>query len=212
MTDAPVSASAPGSRTPIVVLASGTGSLLSALLEAGHLPDSPYEIVGVIVDRDCRAAHVAARHDVAVTTVALGDYDDRGQWDLALADAVSAAHPGYVVTAGFMKILGPQLLSRFANRIINSHPALLPAFPGAHGVADALAHGVKVTGTTVHLVDAGVDTGPILAQAPVVVSPDDTEESLHERIKAVERVLLTDVVAAVAARGVDINGRKAHIR
>ncbi|NED69501.1 phosphoribosylglycinamide formyltransferase, partial [Streptomyces sp. SID10244] len=115
------------------------------------------------------------------------------------------------VTAGFMKILGPTFLSRFGGRIVNSHPALLPSFPGAHGVADALAHGVKVTGATVHLVDAGVDTGPILAQEPVPVRADDTAETLHERIKSVERVLLADVVTALVTRGVVIDGRKADI-
>ena len=110
-----------------------------------------------------------------------------------------------------MKIVGPAFLQRFAGRIVNSHPALLPAFPGARGVADALDYGVRVTGTTVHLVDSGVDTGPILAQLPVVVEPDDTEETLHARIKAVEQVLLTNVVTALATRGVVSDGRKVHI-
>ena len=110
-----------------------------------------------------------------------------------------------------MKILGPQFLSRFVGRTLNTHPALLPAFPGAHGVADALAHGVKVTGCTVHLVDAGIDTGPILAQQAVPVLDDDTEETLHERIKVAERRLLVDVIAAVATGGVTWIGRKATI-
>ena len=110
-----------------------------------------------------------------------------------------------------MKILGPQFLSQFCGRILNTHPTLLPAFPGAHGVADALAYGVKVTGCTVHLVDAGTDTGPILAQQPIPVLDDDDEETLHERIKVTERRLLVDVVAAVATGGVTWNGRKATI-
>lgn len=167
--------------------------------------------MAVVVDRDCRAAQLAAARGVPVETVRLSDCPDRSEWDRHITERVGEYQPSYVVTAGFMKILGPQFLSRFQSRIINSHPALLPAFPGAHGVADALAYGAKVTGTTVHLVDAGVDTGPILAQAPVVINPDDTETTLHERIKAVERVLLTDVVAAVAARGVVTDGRKATI-
>lgn len=119
--------------------------------------------------------------------------------------------PDLVVSAGFMKILGPSFLARFGGRIINTHPALLPAFPGAHAVPDALAYGVKVTGSTVHLVDGGVDTGPILAQEAVPVHDDDTESSLHERIKIVERRLLADVIAAVATRGVVSDGRKAVI-
>ncbi len=119
--------------------------------------------------------------------------------------------PDLVVSAGFMKILGPSFLERFGGRIINTHPALLPAFPGAHAVPDALAYGVKVTGSTVHLVDGGVDTGPILAQEAVPVHDDDTESSLHERIKIVERRLLADVIAAVATRGVVSDGRKAVI-
>ena len=114
-----------------------------------------------------------------------------------------------MVSAGFMKILGPQFLSRFHGRIVNTHPALLPAFPGAHGVADALAYGVRVTGCTVHLVDAGMDTGPILAQQPVPVLDGDDEATLHERIKVVERRLLVDVVADMAIRGVTGIGRKA---
>ncbi|WP_246284254.1 phosphoribosylglycinamide formyltransferase [Gordonia asplenii] len=192
-------------------MASGTGSLMSALLDVAAGDDSPFDVVAVVVDRDCRAAELAAARGVDVVTLRLRDFADRAAWDQALTERVADYGPGYIVTAGFMKILGEQFLSRFTARIINSHPALLPAFPGAHGVADALAYGAKVTGTTVHLVDAGVDTGPILAQAPVVISPDDTETTLHERIKAVERVLLTDVVAAVAARGVVTDGRKAYI-
>ncbi|MFW0791342.1 phosphoribosylglycinamide formyltransferase [Gordonia sp. CPCC 205333] len=211
MTDALTQSLPTGPRTPIVVLASGAGSLMSALLDVADGDDSPYRVAAVVVDRDCHAAEHAAARGIEVVTVRLGDYPDRGEWDRALTEYVAGFEPDYVVTAGFMKILGAKFLSRFTARIINSHPALLPAFPGARGVADALAYGAKVTGTTVHLVDAGVDTGPILAQAPVIISPDDTEATLHERIKAVERVLLTDVVAAIAARGVVTDGRKAHI-
>ncbi|MGB8995446.1 MAG: phosphoribosylglycinamide formyltransferase, partial [Pseudonocardiaceae bacterium] len=126
-------------------------------------------------------------------------------------EAVAAHQPDLVVTAGFMKILGPTFLDRFGGRIINTHPALLPAFPGRHPVTDALAHGVRVTGATVHLVDAGVDTGPILAQRAVEVLPDDTAQRLHERIKNVERRLLVDVVAELARRGCTVTGRKVSL-
>lgn len=184
---------------------------MAALLDFADAHDAPFAVVAVVVDRDCRAGQLAAARGVEVATVRLGDCSGRAEWDRRITDRVAGYRPDYVVTAGFMKILGAEFLSRFRSRIINSHPALLPAFPGAHGVADALAYGAKVTGTTVHLVDEGVDTGPILAQAPVIINPDDTEATLHERIKAVERVLLTDVVAAVAARGVVTDGRKATI-
>ena len=196
---------------PVVVLASGAGSLLSALLDEAARHGAAFEVVAVAVDRECRAADLAAQQGIVVITCRLADYPDRSAWDRALTEQVEAFAPAWVVTAGFMKILGSAFLRRFAGHIVNSHPALLPAFPGAHGVADALAYGVKIPGTTVHLVDGGVDTGPILAQAPVVVDPDDTEETLHERIKAVERVLLTDIVTALTTRGVVTDGRKAQI-
>ncbi|WP_430331333.1 phosphoribosylglycinamide formyltransferase [Rhodococcus sp. ACT016] len=195
----------------IVVLASGTGSLLQALIAATRAEDYPATIVAVGVDRDCAATEHAADADVAHFRVALRDYADRAAWDVALTEAVAAHQPDLVVSAGFMKILGPAFLERFGGRIINTHPALLPAFPGAHAVRDALAYGVRVTGSTVHLVDGGIDTGPILAQEPVEVRADDDEATLHERIKTVERRLLAEVVAAVALRGVVSDGRKAVI-
>ncbi|HEX2213044.1 MAG TPA: phosphoribosylglycinamide formyltransferase, partial [Mycobacterium sp.] len=141
--------------------------------------------------------------------VRLGDHPDREAWDAAVTEATAAHSPDLIVSAGFMKILGPHFLSRFMGRIINTHPALLPAFPGAHAVPDALAYGVKVTGCSVHLVDAGTDTGPLLAQEAVPVFDDDDEATLHERIKVVERRLLVEVLAAVALRGVTWTGRKA---
>jgi phosphoribosylglycinamide formyltransferase-1 len=193
-----------------VVLASGTGSLLASLLDAA-VGDYPARVVAVGVDRDCRAAEIAAAASLPTFTVRLADYGDRDAWDAALTEATAAHSPDLVISAGFMKILGPQFLSRFSGRIVNSHPALLPAFPGAHGVAEALAYGVKVTGCTVHLVDAGTDTGPILAQQPVPVLDDDDEQTLHERIKVVERRLLVDVVAALAIGGVTWSGRTATI-
>ena len=141
----------------------------------------------------------------------LKDFPDREAWNVALTEAVDAHKPDLVVLAGFMKILGPAFMERFGGRLINTHPALLPSFPGAHGVRDALAYGVKVTGCTVHLVDAGVDTGPVLAQEAVAVMPGDDEDTLQERIKVVERRLLAEVIAAVATRGIVSDGRKAEI-
>jgi phosphoribosylglycinamide formyltransferase-1 len=200
----------PSAPARLVVLASGTGSLLGSLLEAAT-GDYPARIVAVGVDRECRATEVAAAASLPAFTVRLGDYPDREAWDVAITEATAAHSPDLVVSAGFMKILGPQFLSRFCGRTLNTHPALLPAFAGAHAVPDALAYGVKVTGCTVHLVDAGMDTGPILAQEPIPVLDGDNEETLHERIKVIERRLLVDVVAAIATRGVTWTGRKATI-
>jgi phosphoribosylglycinamide formyltransferase-1 len=194
----------------VVVLASGAGSLLAALIDAA-VGDYPARVVAVGADRDCLATGIAAAASVPTFTVRLADHPNRDVWDAAITDAAAAHSPDLVVSAGFMKILGPQFLSRFDGRIVNTHPTLLPAFPGAHGVADALAYGVKVTGCTVHLVDAGTDTGPILAQQPVPVLDSDNEETLHERIKVTERQLLVQVVAAIATRGVTLVGRKATI-
>jgi phosphoribosylglycinamide formyltransferase-1 len=192
------------------VLASGTGSLLGCLLEAA-VGDYPARVAAVGADRQCRALEIAEAAGLPTFTVRLGDHADRAAWDAAIADATAAHEPDLVVSAGFMKILGPQFLSRFMGRVVNTHPALLPAFPGAHAVADALTYGVKVTGCSVHLVDAGTDTGPLLAQQTVPVLDDDDEASLHERIKVVERRLLVDVVEALATRGVTWTGRKATI-
>jgi phosphoribosylglycinamide formyltransferase-1 len=198
----------PSAPARLVVLASGTGSLLESLLAAA-VDDYPARVVGVGTDRDCRALEVAASASIPGYTVRLGDYPDRAAWDAAVTEATAQHQPDLVVSAGFMKILGAQFLSRFLGRVVNTHPALLPAFPGAHAVPEALAYGVRVTGCTVHLVDAGVDTGPILAQEAIPVLDDDDESSLHERIKVVERRLLVDVLAAMATRGVIWTGRKA---
>ncbi|MGC2653659.1 MAG: phosphoribosylglycinamide formyltransferase [Mycobacterium sp.] len=200
----------PSAPARLLVLASGTGSLLKSLLSAA-VDDYPARVVAVGVDRDCPAVDIARAASLPTFTVRLPDYPGRDAWDAALTQAAAAHSPDLVVSAGFMKILGPQFLSAFCGRVLNTHPALLPAFPGAHGVAEALAHGVKVTGCTVHLVDDGTDTGPILAQQAVPVLDGDDEETLHERIKIVERQLLVDVVAAVVTGGVSWNGRKATI-
>jgi phosphoribosylglycinamide formyltransferase-1 len=191
----------PSAPARLVVLASGTGSLLASLLAAA-VGEYPARVVAVGADRDCPALKVAADAGVPTFTARVGDYPDRIAWDGALTDATAVYEPDLVVSAGFMKILGPQFLSRFPGRIVNTHPALLPAFPGAHAVSEALAYGVKVTGCTVHLVDAGTDTGPILAQQAIPVLADDDEATLHERIKVVERRLLVDVLEALVTRGV----------
>jgi formyltetrahydrofolate-dependent phosphoribosylglycinamide formyltransferase len=194
----------------VVVLVSGSGTLLQAVLDAG--PDYPAEVVAVGADRTgIEGLARASRAGVPVFTVRLAEHADRAAWDVALTKAVDAYRPDLVVSAGFMKILGPAFLERFAGRVLNTHPALLPAFPGAHAVADALAHGVKVTGCTVHLVDAGVDTGPIVAQQAVAVEPGDDVDTLHERIKAVERRLLVDVIARIARDGLTVTGREVTI-
>ncbi|WP_217155545.1 phosphoribosylglycinamide formyltransferase [[Mycobacterium] fortunisiensis] len=198
----------PSAPARLVVLASGTGSLLASLLAAA-VDDYPARVVAVGTDRDCAALEIASAAGVPSYTVRLGDHPDRDAWDAAVTAATAEHRPDLVVSAGFMKILGGQFLSRFPGRVVNTHPALLPAFPGAHAVPDALAYGVRVTGCTVHLVDSGVDTGPILAQQAIEVLDDDIEETLHERIKVVERRLLVDVLAALATRGVTWTGRKA---
>ncbi|MCU1430900.1 MAG: phosphoribosylglycinamide formyltransferase [Actinotalea sp.] len=196
----------PGER--VVVLVSGGGSNLAALLAAHGDPAYGARVVGVVSDRaDAGGLDVARSAGVATAVVSLADFPDRAAWDAGLAQAVRVFEPAVVVSAGFMRILGEPFLGRFAGRILNTHPALLPAFPGAHGVRDALAHGVKVTGCTVHLVDAGVDTGPVIAQAAVPVLDDDDEDALHERIKVVERALLVDVVGRVAREGLAVDGR-----
>lgn len=202
---------APQVPARVVVLASGVGSLFASLVRATVDPGHPVDVVALGTDRACAAVDVAAQLGVIGFTVSLGAHPDRAAWDRALTAAVARHEPHLVVCAGFMRVLGPEFLARFGGRTINTHPSLLPSFPGARAVADALAHGVRLTGSTVHLVDAGLDTGPILAQQAVPVRRDDDETSLHERIKVVERVLLVDVLSAVATSGVTTDGRKAQI-
>lgn len=203
----------------VVVLVSGSGSLLQALIDAeadaaARGQRSPFTIVAVGADRECAGLERAMLAGIPTFVVDTAHFADRDAWDEALADAIERSFdddsddpdvpPHLVVSAGFMKILGATTLAR--HTVINTHPALLPSFPGAHGVRDALAHGVKITGTTCHVVDAGVDTGPIIAQRAVEVRADDDEDSLHERIKVEERDMLVDVVRRFA-RGWSINGR-----
>ncbi|MBK4151073.1 phosphoribosylglycinamide formyltransferase [Corynebacterium macginleyi] len=195
----PPRATAATDRLRVVVLVSGTGSLLQAILDG---QDEHYRVVKVVADKPCRGIARAREHDIDTEIVKMGA--DRGEWNICLADAVGTAQPDIVVSAGFMKILGEGFLRSFIGRTINTHPALLPAFKGAHGVRDALEYGVKITGSTVHYVDAGVDTGSIIAQRPVAVLADDDEGSLHERIKKVERELIVDVLRAAQTRGEEL--------
>lgn len=199
-------------RARIVVMASGTGSILQSLLDRNDQGDWPAVVVAVVTDRpEVAALHRAEAAGVPAHVVSPADFSDRSDWDRALADVVAEYKPAWVVSAGFMRLLGDSFLADFPGQIVNTHPALLPSFPGAHGVRDALDYGVKVTGCTVHLVDSGVDTGPVLAQESVLVEPGDSEESLHERIKCIERQLLVDVVARLVNDGYSVDGRRVSI-
>ena len=190
----------PDSR--IVVLASGAGTLLQALL------DSEIRRLIVAVGSDQQKAPALARARAAgVPTFVVPMAEDREGWNTDLVEHLQAHEADLVVTAGFMRVLGGPVIEAFENRVINSHPALLPSFPGAHAVRDAVESGVKVTGCTVHIVDKGVDTGPIIAQCPVAVDDGDTVESLHERIKERERRLLVDVLGRMVREGVSVHGR-----
>jgi phosphoribosylglycinamide formyltransferase 1 len=188
----------PSSRARVVVLLSGAGSLCEALLTAAEDPAYPADVVAVGADRDAPGLEHARRRGLPTFVCAVRDHADRAAWDRTLSAEIAAHDPDLVVSAGFMKIFGPAVLGAFGGRLVNTHPALLPAFPGAHAVRDALAAGVAVTGATVHQVDAGVDTGPVLAQREVPVEPGDDEATLHERIKTVERELLVETVAQLA--------------
>ena len=193
----------------VVVLVSGTGTNLQALLDAATDPAYGVRIVAVGADRDGIAGLDRARAaDVATFVEPVADHPDRATWDRALAAAVAAHEPDLVVLAGFMKLVDPAFLARFEGRTVNTHPALSPSFPGMHGPADALAYGVKITGATLFVVDAGVDTGPIVAQVAVPVEDDDDVESLHERIKTAERAMLVDAVGRMARDGFTITDRK----
>src|SRR5215218_9682157 len=172
----------------LVVLASGEGSTLQALLDAAAAGSLGADVVAVGSDRPgCRALQRAAAAGVPTFARALADFPDRDAWNAELADALAAWQPDLVVLAGFMRVLAPSVVRRF--RIVNTHPSLLPDFPGAHAVRDALEAAVPTTGVTIHWVDDGVDTGPVLAQEPVEIRPGDDEDSLRERIQAVEKPL-----------------------
>jgi phosphoribosylglycinamide formyltransferase 1 len=196
----------------VVVLVSGHGSNLQALLDAAAGPGAGMAVVLVVADRPgAHGLERARRAGVDTAVVRPADHPDRPAFDLALRDLVAGARPDVVCLAGFMRILGPAFVRAFPDRIVNTHPSLLPAFRGAHAVRDALAYGVKVTGCTVHLVDEEVDHGPVLFQAAVPVEAGDDEERLHERIKREEHRLLPLAVRLVAEGRVRVEGRRARI-
>ena len=198
-------------RSParLVVLVSGSGTNLQALLDACADPSYGAEVVAVGADRaDIEGLARAERAGIATFVHRVREFQSRASWDAALAASVAAYEPDVVVSAGFMKLVGAEFLARFAGRMVNTHPALSPSFPGMHGPADALAYGVKVTGCTLFVVDAGVDTGPIIAQTAVPVEEDDTPETLHERIKVAEREMLVDAVGRMAREGFSIDDRR----
>ena len=179
----------------LVVLVSGAGTNLQALIDATADPSYGATIVAVGSDRPgIEGLARAERHGIETFVLPTSNFADRAAWDIALTEKIAPFEPGLVVLAGFMKLTGPAFLAVFGGRTINTHPALLPAFPGMHGPRDALAHGVKVTGATLFVVDEGVDTGPILAQVAVPVLDDDDESTLHERIKTSERAMLVEWV------------------
>jgi phosphoribosylglycinamide formyltransferase 1 len=196
--------------TGIVVLVSGSGTNLQALIDAASDPAYGLRILAVGADRaGITGLHRAGAAGIPTFVCRVEDFATRAEWDASLAQRLDDHGPRFVVSAGFMKLLGPQVLTRYT--VLNTHPALLPAFPGAHAVRDALAAGVATTGCTVHVVDAGVDTGPVLAQSTVPILEGDTEESLHERIKAAEHPLLVELVGRAAREGITVTDGKASI-
>jgi phosphoribosylglycinamide formyltransferase 1 len=200
------------SQSRLLVLVSGTGSILQALVDACAEPGYGARIVAVGADREGTGG-VARAEAAGIPTFVrrLKDSPDRFAWDQALTADCAAFEPDLVIAAGFLKLVGADFLARFAGRLVNTHPALLPAFPGLHSVRDALVHGVKVTGCSVILIDAGVDSGPILAQAAVPVLDDDDEATLHERIKVAERTLVVDTVGRMIREGWCAEGRRVRI-
>lgn len=191
----------------IVILISGAGSTMAALLAAARDADYGVDVAAVGADREAPGLARARASGVPTFVAAVGA--DREQWDAALSARIGEYGPDLVVAAGFMRLLGPGVLRR--HTVVNIHPALLPAFPGTRAVRDALEYGVRYTGTTIHFVDSGVDTGPVIEQQPVPVHPDDDEATLHERIKSVERRMLVDVVGRLAREGWRLEGRRVSI-
>ncbi|HZL74960.1 MAG TPA: phosphoribosylglycinamide formyltransferase [Propionibacteriaceae bacterium] len=198
-----------GRAARLVVLISGSGTLLQALIDACADPAYGAKIVAVGSDRaGIEGLERAARANIPTFIEPLQDHPLRAEWDRALTADVASYEPDLVISAGFMKLVGPEFLARFEGRMINTHPTLLPSFPGVHGPRDALAYGVKITGATVFLVDAGIDSGVILDQRAVPVADDDTVESLHERIKAAEREMLITITHQLATRSWRVADRK----
>lgn len=186
--------------------------MLEALLRACADPSYGASVVAVGSDRDeIRALTLAAQAQVPAFVHSVGDYPTREAWDKALADKINEYKPDIVISAGFLKLVGEAFLAEFGDRFVNTHPSLLPAFPGMHAPRDAIEHGVKVAGCTMFFVDAGVDSGPIIDQRAVPVLDDDTPPVLHERIKEAERAMLVEVIGRMANEGWTISGRKVSI-
>ncbi|WP_370551663.1 phosphoribosylglycinamide formyltransferase [Clavibacter sp. VKM Ac-2873] len=188
----------------VVVLISGSGTNLHALLEAADHADYPARVVAVGADRDADGLRFAEERGIPTFTVPFVSFPDRAAWGDELATAIAGWEPDLVVLSGFMRLLPPRAVAAFAPRIVNTHPAYLPEFPGAHAVRDAIAAGATSSGASIIVVDTGVDTGPVLAQERVPVEPGDTEHTLHERIKVVERRLLVDTVRAISLGTIDL--------
>ena len=203
------------SHTParLVVFVSGSGTNLQALLDACRDPDYGAEVVAVGADRDGIAAlDRAAAAGVPTFVHRVKDYPHRADWDRAVRDAAAAHEPDLVISAGFMKLFGAEFLAAFPQRVINTHPALSPAFPGMLAPRDALEYGVKITGATLFVVSDGIDEGPVIAQRAVPVEDDDDEAGLHERIKVAERAMLVESVGRMARGGWSITDRKVTVR
>jgi phosphoribosylglycinamide formyltransferase 1 len=199
-------------KARLVVLVSGTGTNLQALIDACAQESYGAAVTAVGADRPgIEGLARAERAGIPTFVARVADHPTRADWDRSLADTVAGFDPDLVISAGFMKLAGPAFLDRFEGRFINTHPALLPAFAGMHGVRDALDYGVKVTGCTVFMVDAGTDTGPVIAQAAVEVRDDDDVATLHERVKVAERALLVETVGAMARGGWSVQGRKVKV-
>ena len=196
----------------LLVLVSGSGTNLQALLDAATDPEYGATVVAVGADRQgTRGEARAAEAGIATFVCRVSDFADRTRWDAELTRLAVEHKPDLVVSAGFLKLVGPAFLAEFGGRYLNTHNALLPAFPGIHGPRDALDYGVKLAGATLFFVDAGVDTGPIVAQVAVPVLDDDTEDALTERIKVAERRQLVDVVGRLVREGWTVTGRRVTI-
>lgn len=202
----------PAAPARLVVLVSGSGTNLQALLDACEDPAYGARVVAVGADRDgIEGLARAERAGITTFVHRVADHPSREAWDAALAESVASHEPDLVVLAGFMKLVGDTFLGRHGGRTVNTHPALSPSFPGMHGPRDALEHGVKITGCTLFVVDAGVDTGAIVAQSAVPVEDDDTVETLHDRIKVAERAMLVDAVGRMVRGGWSIDGRRVRL-
>lgn len=195
----------------VVVLISGGGSNLAALLDASQDPAYGVDVVAVVADRDCDGLRLADDAGIPTAVVKLKDHATREAWDAALTAEVAAHTPDLVISAGFLKLVGTAFLDAFDGRYLNTHNALLPAFPGIHGPRDALEYGVKLAGATLFVVDAGVDTGAIVAQVAVPVLDDDDVDTLTERIKVAERAQLVDWVGRLAREGYAVEGRTVRL-